>query len=297
MKDRHRYPLHQAAKDRNENFIRELLRDAIDVNQMDGDGRTPLHYAVVIESDRPLSLGSFQSKRPLSTSYSKFFQRSAMKTSESRTITNSLLQSVAQNAIKSPISIFDMSKSSYPVFESEYTPREESDAFHCLQTILVNYRHVNVNIQDLNGRTPCHAVAKFNSPDCLDLIAQRVESVNMNIRDAHGRTPLHLAAKSDSLSFLCSLFTRDIDFDLNIQDKNGQTPIHLAALLHTSDFLQALLVRSENVDVNIQDKDGCTRPSFSSAERAHGVACIQFLNIAQTSVSVFKIRMVRVPSP
>ncbi|PVH90130.1 ankyrin, partial [Periconia macrospinosa] len=41
------YALHDAAKAGNDSRIRALLKDAVDVNQKDKDGRTALHYAVL----------------------------------------------------------------------------------------------------------------------------------------------------------------------------------------------------------------------------------------------------------
>ena len=67
-------------------------------------------------------------------------------------------------------------------------------------------------------------------------------------KDINGFTPLHFAASYNSPE--CAFFILDFDADIGLCSKNGQTAIHIAALKGNKSTLRALLhVDSESIDV------------------------------------------------
>lgn len=80
------------------------------------------------------------------------------------------------------------------------------------------------NIQDCYQRTPLHAAALNGSSSTMKLLLS-VSDMNINAQDVEGRTALHYEASSARGSLLLN----DPRVDVNIRDKGGRTAVTTAA--------------------------------------------------------------------
>jgi ankyrin repeat protein len=105
---------------------------------------------------------------------------------------------------------------------------------------------MDLNIQDVNGKTLLHWACKYKKLDVVKALLQSLNNVDPNIKDIDGRTPLHCECQCRN-DVVVKLLLRFPKVNPNIQDITGNTPLHWA-----------LLQQSSNMDPTIQDVDGRT---------------------------------------
>jgi len=114
---------------------------------------------------------------------------------------------------------------------------------------LLAVRNINVNGQDVAGRTPLHMAG--NTEIVQALLA--APDIGYNMVDKKEQTPLHLASYEGNTQIVRLLLAvRNIS--VNDQDEDGRTPLHLASIAGNTEIVQALLA-APDIDVNIRDVD------------------------------------------
>lgn len=288
-----RYPLHEAAKAGNGRLIKKLLKDGVDPNQKDKDGRTPLHYAIlgaptvayasatVGHISAPMSHLNQLTVSPSPTGASALKKRKAIfhpRTNIKKPYSTATPR--LEPELEPPKTTTSPAKDSNELFEDQvcgvvptlgrktyyegearggYTPTQPptpSKSSDCVYTLLINGTNINANVQDNDGRTPLHLAAQSGWSYCVCCLLTFCTNVDANIQDNDGRTPLHLAAQLDALTCVYFLLTNGTNIDANVQDKDGRTPLHLATMFSPSSDVISLLTNSSMVDRNILDKNG-----------------------------------------
>ena len=122
---------------------------------------------------------------------------------------------------------------------------------------------VDLEVQDINHRTPLHMVAYTGLSKVVRILLERSEPLKarLNARDKNGRTPLHLASlcgRSDIARILLK-FGADVD----VQDSDTMTPLLLVSqylLPPSRDDSQitktARLLLVHGANVHVRDKNG-----------------------------------------
>ncbi|CAN1235890.1 Protein VAPYRIN-LIKE [Linum perenne] len=72
-----------------------------------------------------------------------------------------------------------------------------------------------------------HDAAAENRVDILQILSSNFRSIDMNITDSNGRTPIHTAASCGHEKAI--RFISSVGGDPDLTDKKGSTPLHLAA--------------------------------------------------------------------
>ena len=114
---------------------------------------------------------------------------------------------------------------------------------------LLAVRNINVNGQDVSGRTPLHMAGNTEIVQAL----LTAPDIGYNMVDKKEQTPLHLASYEGNTQIVRLLLAvRNIS--VNDQDEDGRTPLHLASIAGNTEIVQALLA-APDIDVNIRDVD------------------------------------------
>ena len=101
----------------------------------------------------------------------------------------------------------------------EGVAKPESESIALLSMLLQSGRYVDVNISDLEHRTPLHMACQMGSLMMANMLLQTSKS-SVNTEDAMGRTPLHFANTADLVKLLIRFGA-----DVNKCDHLGQTPL------------------------------------------------------------------------
>ena len=149
------------------------------------------------------------------------------------------------------------------------------------ETALVLLDHsANVNAQNSDSHTPLHQASLGSGyhfgddPQITRLILER--GADVNARDKYQATPLHLACSLSKLDTVRALL--DHGADARAQNVDGWTPLHQLSLSVIDDYDHAMvslvvqLLVERGADVNAQDKDqetplhiACYRGDFDAA--------------------------------
>ena len=117
----------------------------------------------------------------------------------------------------------------------------------------------DVNLQDMQKRTPLHYAAKNCMYDTLLALIDTYD-LDVNAADADGRTPLHIATKYNQLNSIRILgICNNIDY--SPIDVKGNSPLSLAAKSGNNDIVCFLL--SQNIDVNQKNLLGLSPLHFA----------------------------------
>jgi hypothetical protein len=118
---------------------------------------------------------------------------------------------------------------------------------------LLSIRNINVNVKDVDGRTPLHDAVLNGHIEIARLLLQNGAEVN-----AKGRwdtTPLHFAAMDGHVDILHLLVENGAD--LEAQSNDGMRALYRAALFGQLPFIQELISRY-HVDINARMNNGET---------------------------------------
>ncbi|KAJ3609681.1 hypothetical protein NHX12_024194 [Muraenolepis orangiensis] len=120
------------------------------------------------------------------------------------------------------------------------------------------FKKEDINIQDVEKRTPLHAAAYLGNAEIMELLI--LSGARVNAKDNKWLTPLHRAVASCSEEAVSVLLKHSAD--VNARDKNWQTPLHMAAgnkqagrcaqalvpLLSNVNMVKLLLSRGANIN-------------------------------------------------
>ena len=252
------------------NVARALLEHGVDVNSLDNDHATPLHFAS--------SCGGLEIVRLLLGHGAKanvennLGQTPLHLVSQSDTF-SSENPNVARVLLELGLDVNARDKDGA-------TPLHFACSHGNFKTVLVLLDHgAEVNAQSVDGQTPLHRASqsshykKYENPCVAQLILER--GADVNARDKDQATPLHLASYySKSQTARVLLFHGAEAGALNAE---GQTPLHRVSgglhYLDDDDFRVARLLLKHGVDVNARDKDQATP--------LHAASCISRLGTAR----------------
>ncbi|WP_264687200.1 ankyrin repeat domain-containing protein [Wolbachia endosymbiont (group B) of Rhopobota naevana] len=136
---------------------------------------------------------------------------------------------------------------------------------------LLKVESINVNLQNIDGKTPLHLVIEKNNWNTLPNVSWSREKMvdiliemkaNVNAVDKDERTPLHWAAGYGRKEIVKALINAEVN--VNAVDKDKRTPLHWAANYDRKEIVEALINAEANV--NAQDKYGKTPLDLASTE-------------------------------
>ncbi|KAL9121111.1 MAG: hypothetical protein Q9187_002335 [Circinaria calcarea] len=207
--------LHLASKTRNIELIRLLIQEGGDLNAQDGDGDTPLHWAMarkgnydtvrlLIENGADLANNTVDGRTPLHTFFSDTVEKVLLRDdwievtfpdSQGMSITHFLAWS---------------SKSTPELFER-------------------GIAHDSADLWSVDGfgRTCLHLAASRGNVSLLRYLLERASSTEVQRADNKGRTALHYAVQSKRLETIDLLHANGED--LHAKDNSSQTVLHCAA--------------------------------------------------------------------
>ena len=170
-------------------MVATLIAEGAKLNLKDGDGNTPLHYAVqfghvavvdaLIAADEKVSLNVADAFgfTPLHWAVGNV------------TIVDSLIEADANVTLKD---------------DDGKTPLHHAAAGGSYDVVVgLLAADADVNAQDNSGSTPLHNAAKNGHPDVVAVLL--AEDAVVNLKDKDGKTPLHLAVDGDHSSVVRSL--------------------------------------------------------------------------------------------
>ncbi|XP_048254161.1 uncharacterized protein LOC124119118 [Haliotis rufescens] len=137
--------------------------------------------------------------------------------------------------------------------------------------------HLDINLQDLEGRTALHFATRHTNIDCVLVLLQK--GVALNIKDKQGMTALHYAAKEVNsrdekmvLGIMKLLLKQETEQETGIeaQDILGMTPLHHAVKSRKIDRVMLLL--QQKVNLNLQETNGKTALHFAATFQSWPIA-------------------------
>ncbi|XP_011860448.1 PREDICTED: ankyrin-2-like [Vollenhovia emeryi] len=215
-----RTPLHYAAKKHNEDIANALIKAGADINIKDQDGRTPLHWAAIERNEG---------------------------------VANALIKAGADvNA-----------KDDYGRIPLHWAVNAGS--IEVTQILLET--KVNVNAQDKNGKAPLHLAAKENHAELVKVLLSN--RADISVKDHHGDTPFNLttneeikallrnaalleAVKSGNISEVKHLVSEGADVNV-VED--FFTPLYWAAKNKHFSIVEILLDNGAHIDNGDYSRD------------------------------------------
>lgn len=129
-------------------------------------------------------------------------------------------------------------------------------------TLMLQRREVNVNDQDINGKTALHVACEFNIPIIVKLLVNYGANPTIPTHlDIGFYTPLHKACEKGSREIVEMLIRAGADLDA--RNKVGQTPLHIAVRQRNADLAKYLI--SSGCDTEIRDTAGCNASYYAKA--------------------------------
>ncbi|RWS20665.1 hypothetical protein B4U80_00584, partial [Leptotrombidium deliense] len=122
--------------------------------------------------------------------------------------------------------------------------------------ILLNNENIDLNVQDSDGNTPIHELAKLNK---IEILKEAVKKgPDLNIENCNKLTPFEIALKAEKFAFDCFKFLSSENIDINHQSKGGNTVLHTAIKKFKFRNVPYFLIDHENINVNIENDCGDT---------------------------------------
>ena len=239
-------PLHWAVVHSKRPEIVSLLLDRrADIEARDNNGCTPLHMAV-------------HSKRPEIVSL--LLDKGADIEACDKNGCTPIHVAVKSKTVQIIALLLDKRANIEARNENELTPLHFS-VLACENLEIVSLllgRGAYLRARDENGHTPLHLVASNGKPKVISLLLDR--GAELEAPAENGETPLHLAASSNTPAVVVTLLDRKANIEA--RDKDGWTPLHSAVRNEKMEMVALLLDRKANIEA--RDKDGWT-PLHSAA--------------------------------
>ncbi|CAL4082462.1 unnamed protein product [Meganyctiphanes norvegica] len=232
------------------NKVLMLMNAGADCTLKDNDMKTPLHYA---------------SKKNLPYCCSKILKLNFSQEEYTDLQTLSPQQKSAQVANEEQVfKVNDIDNDgNAPI---HYALKNSSR--YCCELLLK--RRANPNIPDKNGNVPLHLACITKLDNCCRRLI--VKGAHVNEKNNSGETPLHIAAKYGFL--VCCRILLKHGAKLNLQDSNNLTPLHNASKRGACDVVSLLL--DSNSWPLIIDKGG-RNPLHWAARHGHLDCCKELI--------------------
>ena len=243
--------LHYAARYNDPEIIAALLNAGANIHEKDKDGKTPLHFAAVL-NDNPEIIAALMNaganihekdkdgKTPL---------HFAAANNDNLEIIAALLNAGANIHEK------DKDGKTPLHFAARYNDSPEIIA------ALVN-AGANIHEKDKDGKTPLHFAAWNN--DNPEIIAALVNAgANIHKKDKEGKTPLHFAAMLNGNPEIIAALV-NAGANIHKKDKDGMTPLHFAAVSNGNPGIIAALVNA-GANTHVKNKVGITPLQYAAS--------------------------------
>ena len=239
----------------NPNIARLLLELGVDVNALDKDHTTPLHFAcfhgnietahILLDYGAEVNVQNADGQTPLHRFARIFHHRDY---DDGSRIVRRLLENGAD------VNARDKDKAT-PLHLTSYSGSSKN-----VQVVQVLLDHgADADVQNTDGRTPLHQVS-HNYSHCSQIARLLLDhgGANVNARDKDEETPLHLACSNGN--FEAALVLLYHGAELGARNASGQTPLHRGSQV-SHVFARTRIVRlllKRGVDVDARDKNGAT---------------------------------------
>ena len=300
--DSDRTPLHYACLEGDIEEVKRLLEEDQEVNIMDYNGNTPLHYVCECKCDydyleiaRLLLDYGADMNASNEDDYTPFLLACSMDSLE---MVKLLLEKDIDILPGAYTPLYVASKSvSMQVLEfllengfdvNEHIPYSGNTALHvsCYQAeyavvkLLLEY-DADIEATCNMGNTPLHAVCKGLTQNRLDIVKLLIDAgADIEATNNDGDIPLHSACCSGHVNII-RLFLR-LGINIDIPNNSGNTPLHYASLNDNLDAFKLLLWK----DANIQAINTKGDTILHNACKRGGMDMVKLLIAEGISVSI-----------
>jgi ankyrin repeat protein len=211
-------PLHIAASQGFKSIVQLLLKHQADMQQKDSWGRTPLHYAA--ENDRYTVV-------EVLLEHIRVTEQPSLINAEDNYKNTPLHCSLRNNSRgETARLLLERGADKKTLNTKNYAPIHVAAAFHKFAIVewLLNDGDIEVNAQDIEGKTPLHWSIQKNNESVVEQFLNA--GADVNIVDDEGKSSLHYATNQGNEQIVRWLLENDAD--PTIEDKEGQNPLTLA---------------------------------------------------------------------
>lgn len=236
--------LHHVVKSKHDVLDYFIFEPALDVNYLNSEGRTPLHF---VQNKRQARM--LLSHPEIDTLSLDYQDNTALHTvcKYQHNVVDVLLKS----------KMFDVNKKNDFGNTAAYYVLNDIE----LLRMFLNYKNFDVNSKNKNGFTLLHCSIVYSLDKELIFLLLN-SGADVNLKDNEGNTPLHCflinelqKKKVDNNIF--NALIKTYNSDINARNSNGETMLHLASKLKDHTIVSTLL-KLPDINVNLQDKDGKT---------------------------------------
>lgn len=301
-------PLHIATELNNLGMVKKLIELGFDINSVDSDGNTPLHYACAQELDEiahhlldrgaDFDLLNAKGESAVHRAYDLenfdiIFHPRLRNQALIRALRNGNREAIdkldalgderASIISEFPGKFFEILEPllSNPEADLDSTILDADGNNLFLLACKLNLQHavsyaldckLNVDVTNHNGDNPLHfTCANGDFEAALDICSLPDTDHMITARNKEGRSPLHCAFIGDNPPKLIHYLA--IYDTINVADNDGNTPVHLAfAIGYYECFVD---LEKLNIEYNIKNREGKT-PLHLAAENGH-LDAVKFL--------------------
>ncbi len=269
-----RTPLHNA---KNAATVDVLLHHSANINALDIDDNTPLHFAV--------SWRGFEVVNHLINRSADVFKRDRPGYTALHHAAHRATPQVIELLLKF-INVNDQAKTgSTPLHVAAYWGRTKA-------TEILLEHSARTDLRDNQQRTILHAAALGTKPELMEILLRR--EVELNAQDEDGYTPLHYTVKNPWVNLCADVCTSHCNSliksgaNVNATNSYGECALHLACKLDGGSQLVEILLRKGAI-VDLADERGntpalCARDWETLQTLINGNADLSVKNTSRASV-------------
>jgi len=285
-------PLTCAAYYGNFNAIEILIKQGADVNQIDENGRYPLHNAaskgyvdiieVLIKHGAKVNQEDKKNKNSplhLAVKHGNLLAVETLIKHEANVnqIKKDLLSPLTIAASKGYIDIMELliKHGANVNYSTEYySPLFKASSFGLLDPVDILLKNgADVNYADYLGATPLHITTKNGNTGIIDLLIKN--GANVNHKDHLGNTLLKNLVSCGYANAIVVLINHGAD--VNLANKKATTPLMVAAQKNHTDVIRIFL--THKATLKLKDKEGKTALDYAQKNNNEGI--IDLLSVAE----------------